>query len=178
MWKDDAGTELSELQSIFPVVSIRQLQTLFPRPSYSFPNSWTVATLPFRHSPWQWIHLTLDGFHEMHPYCGAKTLFQKQSWEKWRFTMVYCLTWDTILGFQNLRRTGAFHLTSGADNCESTVGPWACLGVGLLMPTKGSTGKCPSCRGTWGRILLEKMLEGLIRDTEPWVEIYQSTPIL
>eukprot|EP00438_Fugacium_kawagutii_P020069 Skav201049 [mRNA] locus=scaffold3386:366734:374090:- [translate_table: standard] len=32
---------------------------------------------------------------------------------------------------------GAFHLTSGADSCESTLGPWACLGVGLLMPTKG-----------------------------------------
>lgn len=176
MWKDDAGTELLGLQSIFPVVSIRQLQTLFPRPSYSFPNSWTVATLPFRHSPWQWIHLTLHGFHEMQkPF--FKSNHQKSEGLLWFIVWLGTAFWS-ILGFQNLRRTGAFHLTSGADNCESTVGPWACLGVGLLMPTKGSTGKCPSCRGTWGRILLEKMLEGLIRDTEPWVEIYQSTPIL
>lgn len=76
VWKDD-GTELLGLQSIFPVFSIRQLQTLFPRPSYSFPNSWTVATLPFRHSTWQWIHLTLHYFHEMHPHCGAKNPFSK-----------------------------------------------------------------------------------------------------
>ena len=31
---------------------------------------------------------------------------------------------------------GAFHLTSGSDCCESTVGPWACLGVGLLAAEK------------------------------------------
>lgn len=51
-------------------------------------------------------------------------------------------------GFETTKVTlvlqGAFHLTSGADNCESTLGPWACLGVGLLMPTKGSSAKYTS----------------------------------
>ncbi|CAE7827979.1 Cnnm2 [Symbiodinium sp. CCMP2592] len=29
---------------------------------------------------------------------------------------------------------GALHLTSGLDDCESSAGPWAVLGIGLLQP--------------------------------------------
>ncbi|CAJ1408561.1 unnamed protein product [Effrenium voratum] len=34
---------------------------------------------------------------------------------------------------------GAFHLTSGADSCESTCGPWACLGLSLLSKSEKYT---------------------------------------
>ncbi len=89
-------------------------------------------------------------------YIVGQTLFLKQSSEKCQFN--YGTAFGLAKFLSKTWRQGAFHLTSGADNCESTVGPWACLGVGLLMPTtKGSTGKCPGC--SW-------MLEGF-KDTEP-----------
>eukprot|EP00913_Durusdinium_trenchii_P031713 g29699.t1 len=82
--------------------------------------SFLVATLPKIFSQ-QHVNSTklLELLRELRPeFVPKRTELYRSGFETTKVTLVL---------------QGAFHLTSGADQCESTVGPWACLGVGVLL---------------------------------------------